>query len=67
MLTTVVIIAVIIALVVGVIAIKNKSKNDPDYQAKSQRPDAPPGYNARSNDPAVRGTGNQADRTGNTH
>lgn len=63
MLTTVVIIAVVIALIIGVITVKNKAKSDPNYKANSQRPDAPPGYNARSNDPAVRGTGNQTDRT----
>lgn len=63
MLTTVVIIAVVIALIIGVIAVKNKAKKDPNYRSGSERPDAPPGYNARSNDPAVRGSGNQTDTT----
>ncbi len=64
MLTTVVIIAVVIAVIIGVIAVKNKAKSDPNYRANSARPDAPPGYNARSNDPNVGGTGrDQNERT----
>ncbi len=65
MLTTVVIIAVVIAVIVGVIAVKNKAKSDPNYRASnSSRPDAPPGYNARSNDPNAGGSGiNQNERT----
>ena len=57
MLTTVVIIAVVIAIIIGVITVRNKAKGDPNYKSNSARPDAPPGYNARANDPAVRGTG----------
>lgn len=57
MLTTVVIIAIIIALIIGVLSVRNKAKKDPNSPATSARPDAPPGYNTRSNDPSAGGTG----------
>lgn len=61
MLTTVVIIAVILAVVIGVIALRGKTKAGPTSSADPTRPDAPPGYNARSNEAGLEGSGKTND------
>jgi hypothetical protein len=67
MLTTVVIIAVIIAFIIGVFMLKSKTKSGtihPTDAADSSRPDAPAGYNARSGDPNLGDSGNINNRAG---
>ncbi len=67
MLTTVVIIAVIIAFILGIFMLKSKTKSGtihPTDSADSSRPDAPAGYNARSNDSNLGESGNINNRPG---